>query len=444
MDFANSLNDQIEAVAQAKLEALLESRGVGKEHLEEVLKLQTEDAKDRRVDAIIRNNGYERAGDADKFLTTEERNRARITYPELVDALGTTEATIFIPRVMTRIVREAVEPVLVLANLFRRLRVPGATSVVQFPSVGAIQAFNIAEGEEYPDQKLEAAGYTIAKIGKVGLKVRFTEEVLRYSSFDLVGLHVRAAGRALARLKEQKAADQLASQGILSFDNVTPGAALNGKTTGRDLDLIGNDTITIHDIFQMYADLVNAGFMPTDFIVNPIGWLIFAREPTMRAWAFQNGGALFQPTQGQPGRGEPSESPNLGPGSGGGTTFGTINQQTTFQRHATSVFPANIGMIVSPFIPFDTALSTTTIHLVDRDEVGVIVQDEDVVMARFEDPHRDLQIMKWRERYGLAISNDGEGMVTANSVSIDKGFDFESSARLAISPTGTPTLPPIS
>lgn len=441
MDFANSLTDHIDQVAQAKLEALLESRGVGKEHLDDVLKLQNEDAKERRVDSIIRNNGFERASDADKFLTVEERNRARISYGELVDALGTTEATIFIPRVMTRIVREAVEPVLVIANLFRKLRVPGATSVVQFPSVGAIQAFNIAEGEEYPDQKLEGAGYTIAKIGKVGLKVRFTEEVLRYSSFDLVGLHVRAAGRALARLKEQKAADQLNTEGIVSFDN-TGGSSLNGTTSGRTINLIGNDTITIHDIFQMYADLVNAGFMPTDFIVNPIGWLIFAREPTMRAWAFQHGGAMFQPTQGQPGRGEPGESPNLGPGSGGGTTFGTINQQTTFQTHARHIFPANIGMIVSPFIEFDTSLSTTTIHLVDRDEVGVIVQDEDVVMDRFEDPHRDLQIMKWRERYGLAISNDGEGVVTAKGISVDKGFDFESGARLAVSGTAT-VLPPL-
>jgi hypothetical protein len=190
---------------------------------------------------------------------------------------------------------------------------------------------------------------------------------------------------------------------------------------------------------------VNAGFMPTDFIVNPIGWLIFAREPTMRAWAFQHGGAMFQPTQGQPGRGEPSESPNLGPGSGGGSTHGTINQQTTFQTHARSIFPANLGMIVSPFIPFDSTSDpkTTTIHLVDRDEVGVIVQDEDVMMDRFEDPHRDLQIMKWRERYGLAISNDGEGMVSAKGISIEKGFDFESTARLAISPTGDPLLPAI-
>ncbi len=442
MDFEKAMEDTFKRVVASEVEKLLEGRGLGKDSLEKVLKADSEEATFRKVDSIIRNNGFEYASDSLRYLNPQDRDSARVTYTELVDALGTTEASIFIPRVMTRIVREAVEPVLVITNLFRRLRVPGATSVVQFPSVGAIQAFDIAEGEEYPDQKLEGAGYTIAKIGKSGLKVRFTEEVLRYSSFDLIGLHVRAAGRALARLKEVKTANQLETQGITSFDN-SGGSSLNGSTTGRDINTNGNDTITIHDIFQMYADMVNAGFMPTDFVVNPIGWLIFAREPTMRAWAFQHGGAMFQPTSGEPGRGQPNESPNLGPGSGGGTTFGTINQATTNVQMQNTIFPANIGMIVSPFITFDSSARTTSIHLVDRDEVGVLVQDEDVTMDRFEDPHRDLQIMKWRERYGLAISNDGEGVVSAKEVSIDKGFDFESSVRLSISPTGDPVLPPI-
>jgi hypothetical protein len=439
------LTDAQKAEIKSQVETLLAGRGIGPDAFKAVLSADSEDRKVNRALNIFRGNGFERQGDADRFLDKDDRENNRITYRRLVDALGSTESTLFIPRVLTTIVREATEPVVVLSsNIFRRLRVPAMTTVVQFPSVGAIQAFDIAEGEEYPDQKLEGAGWVIAKIGKSGVKIRLTEELIRYSSFDLIGLHVRAAGRALARLKEVKCANLLNTKGIVSYDN-SGGTSIHGRTTGRDLDTAGNNTMILANVFQMYADLVNRGFIPTDFIVNPIGWLLFAREPSMRAWAFQNGGALYQTVQGEPGRGEPLESPNLGPTSSGGTTFGTINQATTSNPMRTNIFPMNVGMVVSPFVAFDSVSNpnNTNIHLVDRDEVGVIVQDEDVMSERFDDPHRDIQIMKFRERYGLAVSNNGEGIATAKEISIERGFDFEDGARLSISPTGSPVLPAI-
>lgn len=440
------LTDAQKDALKAHVAELLQSRGLGPETFKQLIQADSDDRKVQRALAIFRGNGFERAQDADRFLDPQEREANRVKYHQLVDALGTTESTIFIPRVLTTLVREATEPVITLSTqIFRRLRVPSMTSVVQFPSVGAIDAFDIPEAGEYPDQKLEGAGWVIAKIGKSGVKIRMTEELMRFSSFDLIGLHVRAAGRALARLKEVKAANLLNTKGIVSFDN-SGGTSLHGKTQGRDLTTAGNDTIILSDIFQMYADMVNRGFIPTDFIVNPIGWLIFARDATMRAWAFQNGGALFQAVMGQPGRGEPSESPNLGPSSGGGTTFGTINQATTQGQLMRSLFPANIGMVVSPFVAFDQTSDpkTTTMHLVDRDEVGVIVQDEEVMSERFDDPNRDITAIKFRERYGLAVSNNGEGIATAKGISIEKGFDFETSAQLSITPTGTPPLTPVS
>jgi hypothetical protein len=424
-----SITDAAKQAASEQVGSLLEAKGLKKDTVKDLLKSDVVEDKYRYVEAIIRNNGFLNSGDSDRFVDATEREKNRMDYEELCDAISTTESTSFIPRVLTTIVREAVEPVIVLTNLFRPLRIPGAASVIRFPSVGAIQAFKIAEGQEYPDQKLHAAGYVNAKIGKYGLKVRMTDEVLRYSSFDLIGLHVRAAGRALARLKEVNVANQLESQGIVSFDN-SGGTSLNGSTTGRAFDFTGNDTIRLDDVFQMYADLVNSGFIPTDFIVNPIGWLIFAREPTMRAWAFQNGHALFQAVQGEVGRGQPDESPNIGPSNASGSNYTAINQSTTRSQMVRALFPANIGMIVSPFITFDKTLLTTSIHLVDREEVGIMIQDEDVTMERWDDPSKDIQFMKWRERYALAISNDGEGVMTAKSISIAKGFDWENNSML--------------
>lgn len=436
---------EIKTQVEAQVQQVLASRGVGPKTFADLVKVDSDDGKVNRALAVFRGAGFENPNDADRFLDSEAREANRITYRQLVDALGTTESQIFIPRVLTTIVREATEPVIVLSTqVFKRLRVPAMTTVINFPSVGAIEAFDIAENQEYPSQKLDGAGYTIAKIGKTGVKVSLTEELIRYSGFDMMGLHVRAAGRAMARLKEVKAANILTTKGVQSFNNTTPSLGTHGNTTGRDINTLGNNTIILQDIFQMYADLVNRGFIPTDIICNPMGWLLFAREPSMRAWAFQNGGALFQAVTGQPGRGEPRETPNLGPSSGGGTTFGTINQASTQGQLVRALFPANIGMIVSPFVAFTNAApDTTDIYLVDRDEVGVMVQDEDVVTERFDDPTRDVTNIKFRERYGLAVSNGGEGIASAIGVAIARGYDFESGARLTISPTGSPVLPTI-
>ena len=435
---------EIKTQVEAQVQQALAGRGIGPKAFAEMVKVDSEDRVVERALSVFRGAGFERAGDADRFLDPEEREKNRITYRALVDAIGTTESQVFIPRVLTTIIREATEPVIVLSTqIFRRLRVPAMTSVVNFPSVGAIQAFDIAENQEYPSQKLDGAGYTIAKIGKTGVKVSLTEELIRYSGFDMIGLHVRAAGRAMARRKEVKAANILTTKGTRSYDNTASGS-LHDNTTGRDINTLGNNTIILSDIFQMYADLVNRGFIPTDIICNPMGWLLFAREPSMRAWAFQNGAALFQAVLGQPGRGEPRETPNMGPSSGGGTTFSTINQATTQGQLVRALFPANIGMIVSPFVSFtDASPDTTDIFLVDRDEVGILVQDEDVMTERFDDPNRDVTNIKFRERYGMAVSNGGEGIASALGVEVRRGYDFESGARLTISPTGSPVLPSV-
>jgi hypothetical protein len=87
-------------------------------------------------------------------------------------------------------------------------------------------------------------------------------------------------------------------------------------------------------------------------------------------------------------------------------------------------------MIVSPFVAFDTDAKHTTIHLVDREEVGILIQDEDVVTDTWDDPSRDVFFQKWRERYGLGVSNDGEGIMSAKEVSILKGHDWENKSVL--------------
>ena len=47
----------------------------------------------------------------------------------------------------------------------------------------------IPEGGEYPERKLEVAGTVTAFIGKSGVKVRITDEMLRYSQYDVMSMN---------------------------------------------------------------------------------------------------------------------------------------------------------------------------------------------------------------------------------------------------------------
>ena len=123
---------------------------------------------------------------------------------EMKDAISVPNAAMFLPKVVSNIVKEAAEPLLVGTSLLQRIEYH-AGQTITFPAVGALVAADIAEGQEYPERQLQMGGATVtATIGKSGVAVKVTDEMIKYSQYDVIGMHLRAAGRALARHKEQK------------------------------------------------------------------------------------------------------------------------------------------------------------------------------------------------------------------------------------------------
>lgn len=70
--------------------------------------------------------------------------KERITVEE---ALSTPDASILIPRVISDVMREAAEPLYIGSKFMTPVRLTEGRSL-EFPSVGAIRAFDIAEGQE--------------------------------------------------------------------------------------------------------------------------------------------------------------------------------------------------------------------------------------------------------------------------------------------------------
>lgn len=315
---------------------------------------------------------------------------SRVTITE---AFASPDAPILFPRVINRTLREAAEPQLLITPLLSVVRL-GQGRSLEFPAINAIQAAEIPEGQEYPEQALAFAKQIEGKVSKKGVKVAFTDEVISDSLWDIVGLHVRAAGRAMARLKEQIALSRFSAAATIVFDN-DDGAF--DDTTGKDVAGAANKTLLWDDVIDLAAVLMAENHVPTDFLIHPLMWAIFARNAVMY------GGQSIP--------------------SGRWDTM-SINSR---DQVANDTAPLGLNVLVSPFVSF-TAKSGATpaksdVFLIDRNEVGVLLVKDDMSTDEWNDPSRDIRSLKMKERYDIVMLGDGEGITVAKNVSLARSYD---------------------
>ena len=389
------------------------------------------DEKVARTTEIWKNAGTLSSMPAHKFsfdqLVEADSKRladfaaGNIAREDFADSQFSLEQPLVIPRVISQIVRESVEPTIALTPLLQRINYSAGTSIT-FPAIGnAFVASDIPEGGEYPEATMEFAGQVTATIGKSGIAVKMTEEMIRYSMFDVMSMHLRGAGRALARHKEQKVADMIEANAQEEFNNAASTAA--PMTTGRGLDGALNGTLSVEDLFRMYASMVDDGFVPNALIMHPYGWLSFAMNPALRQLGFNNNGAMFQTAQGDIAS---AEAWRVG-GLNQETKFSNPNQVATTMAPVPAGLPVPLRIIVSPFVAYTAAGSNpalTDIYMVDTNELGVLVVDEDVTTDEFSDPARDIKKVKLRERYAIDNINNGLGIRVARNVAIDKSYEL--------------------
>lgn len=310
----------------------------------------------------------------------------------ITEAFASPDAPILFPKVISRTLKEAAEPQALVTPLLSVVRL-GKGRSLEFPAVNAIQAGEVPEAQEYPEQALAFIAQVEGKVSKKGVKVVFTEEVIQDSQWDIVGLHVRAAGRAMARLKEQIALGRFADAATVVFDNDDAGY---DDTTGLGSTGVANDTITWDDVIDQAAVLMAENHIPTDFIIHPLMWALFAKN------AFLYGGDNV-----------PAGQWNMAVRSKEGVA------------QATS--PLGLNVVVSPFVSF-TAKSGATpaksdVFLIDRNEVGVLLVKDDLSTDEWNDPTRDIRSLKMKERYDIVMMGDGEGITVAKNVSLSRSYE---------------------
>jgi len=434
--YDNYLKGAVDKLVGEAVTAELSRRGLSPEQAQDTLTATgKEHDKERLIRAVMTHNGYFDSEAVHKFASPEEAWEGRMTWKALVDTLSTTNFTHLIPRVVSEVVREAVEPQLVLTRLLRQIRFSAGTTV-NFPAVSGMSGVkDMGETDNYPELVAPRfAGMMTVTIGKVGCAIRITEDMVKYSQWDIMGMAFRGAGRAMARFKEGKVANLMSDNAVVSFDN-SGATSTHGSTTGRDIDAAFNNTLRLDDLFRVYADMVNDGFIPNTLCMNAMGWLISARDPSMRAVVFQHGQTpIMHPHQGDPGL-NPHWQPNLGPQAGSTN----LNYSSSTYVDVPHLFPVPLTILVSPFISYDSTASTTDLFMLDREEFGLLVVDEDVMTDQWDEPNRDIRMVKFREKYGMQLLNNGYAVRKLAGISLDRGYDFEDSK--AVYDIATATLP---
>jgi hypothetical protein len=343
------------------------------------------------------------------------------------DAINTPMASMSFKRVITEVMQEAIEPILIGTRLINTIRMDGYGLQVNFGTLGAIGPadLSMAEGQEYPEFSIQKGGGTAtANIGKHGIAVKITEEMLKFSQWDVMGLHVRQASKALARHKERQIFNMLNAAGVVIFDNTNPTTAEIGRTTGRNLAGAGNGSMTVDDLYDMYAKSLERGFTPDVVLCHPLVWAMFVKDPNMRSIVLETGSGNW--FNGMPTGVSPSMSAawkNAGKVAGTPTVNPTQAEREGTQQSKIG-FPAMFpfgGLTVIPtaFVPFDPVLKTTSIIMLDSSEVGAMVVSEDPTMEEWKDPARDIYKLKLRERYGFALFNNGLAISIARNISVE-------------------------
>lgn len=319
----------------------------------------------------------------------------------LQDFLSTPQAKVLIPRVVVGAMRKAADPLYLASNFYKKLRLKSGAAVM-FPSIGVMRAHDVAEGQEIPQESLDWQTHknSLIQVGKSGVRIQFSDELLKEVEFDLVGIMTSEAGRAMARHKEQKAFNEFLTHGWVVFDNnlrkQDPIRFKDAGTTGVDFYNNLNDTMSIDDLLDLLIAVYNNEYTPTDLVMHPLAWTTFAKNGLT--------GALSAPFDREAKRDMPNAQFKLGPESIQGR------------------IPFGFNVNLSPFAPIDKVNKTFDIFSVDANNVGVNIVKDDLTTEEFRDPSRDLRNLKVVERYGFGTYNEGRAICVGRNISMAKGY----------------------
>lgn len=335
------------------------------------------------------------------------------------EALTSTDSIKLFPKVIEGKLREAAEPEYLGTRFMDTIHVEGGSSAVfQIPVVGELVASEVGEAtrynEDYVDMNtIENAPLEI-RVKKIGLKVSITEEAIQDSSWDILGLNIRKMGRAMARYKEEWIFNTFSNHGHIVFDNNLRNQDPAAGTTGRAEDGSYNDTLSVEDFLDLVLAMMGNGFTPSDVIMHPLTWVVFARNSMI------GNGLTFGAFGGN--NVHPNGAVQGTPGFAGLAANGDGQKLIMRPEQVQNRLPVPLTVNFSPFVKFDKVTKRFDMYCIDRREVGCIVQKEGLSTDNWTDPERDIRSLKCKERYGVGVYNNGLAITVASNIAVAPSY----------------------
>tara|TARA_Y100000310_G_C20604658_1_gene774878 strand:- start:20 stop:1357 length:1338 start_codon:yes stop_codon:yes gene_type:complete len=410
----------------------------------------------RYVADMVTNRGS--LPDSEEKVTWDEF--VNVISPKYRDAISSSEISPLLQQSMEILIREPVEPRMIITPLFTRVQAKGLNTQILAGAMGAVYAADVQESGTYPEVNFQMGGaVSTAFIGKSGIAASFTDEALRYSTFDIMAKNLELMGNAMVRHKEQKAVAFLKQLGTSLFDNLQPANSLYGVCSGRGVSgapptLKANGSMTMENLMRGMAHMAEEGFTPDTLLMHPLFYYTFLQDPVLKTMMLAHGGgSIFNMYSGDPGSQDPwsngalgSRGPSRGTrivnprgtgtsgvGTGGAaTSVEGRSQNTTSAPNLPSYFPFGFQILVSPLCPYDPESETGDIFLLSTGNVGFHLVDEEATTVEWRDEGTETVKVKIRERYGFAVCHEGQGVgVFKNVKRVANEYDGAVNAQVA-------------
>ena len=335
------------------------------------------------------------------------------------EAISSTDTVKLIPKVIEGKLREAAEPEYLGTRFFNTVKVDGGNSTVYvIPVIGEVTAYEVGEGTTYKEtafdmNTVENATLEI-RVKKIGVRVSITEEAIADSSWDILGINVKKMGRAMARYKEEMIFNAFSTHGHVIFDNALRTSQPAAGTTGLGKDGQPNDTLSVEDFLDLTLALMGNGFNPTDAIMHPLTWVVFARNSMI-------GNGLSYGALGG-GNVHPWGAVQGTAGFAGLSANGEGQKLIMTPDQVQNRLPVPMAMNFSPWVKFDKINKRFDMYVVDKTEVGIIAQREGLTTGNWTDPEKDIRNLKCRERYGIGILNNGRAITVARNIAVAPSY----------------------
>lgn len=326
---------------------------------------------------------------------------AQATGMELKESVYSTNYSTLVPEIIAGGFIDNEEMEYIGSQIMPTKRVDASNVQVEFYAHSPLVANWSGEGQRGSQKVIELtpARKLTVNVRPYEITLGFTRDTLKQAVWPVLDMHVTEAQRAMRRFREEWIWEQFESNAKTLFDPTSANSAFH--TSGVDGTYSSNNTMSVYDFLDLVASLFLRKFKPTDIMMHPLHYLVFVKT-AMR-------GGLFLP-----------EANKAAIASGFSPDAST--QQNFISGQLGGLIP---NVWTTPFVPFDVRHNLAHVYVIDRQNVGVVLEREGIRRIDWQDLGRDMSYIRFKDEMGVSIFNEGDGISAAKNISTSVGYNMD-------------------